>query len=100
MYRGIMNETKFHGIGQNFDEFLKEEGLFEEVDELATKKLLAFQLKQAMEDQRLTKSSIAKKMKTSRVAIDNILDPSYNTSIETLERFAHVLGKKLTISLT
>jgi hypothetical protein len=89
-----------NGIGQNFDEFLKEEGLFEEVDELAAKKLLAFQLKQAMEDQMLTKSSVAKKMKTSRVAIDNILDPSYNTSIETLERFARVLGKKLTISLT
>jgi hypothetical protein len=89
-----------NGIGQDFDEFLKEEGLLEEVDELATKKLLAFQLKQAMEEQRLTKSSVAKKMKTSRVAIDNILDPSYNTSIETLERFARVLGKKLTISLT
>jgi DNA-binding XRE family transcriptional regulator len=89
-----------NGIGQDFDEFLKEEGLFEEVDELATKKLLAFQLKQAMEEQRLTKSSMAKKMKTSRVAIDHILDPSYNTSIETLERFARVLGKKLTISLT
>ncbi|GHV36483.1 hypothetical protein AGMMS49546_01880 [Spirochaetia bacterium] len=89
-----------NGIGQDFDEFLKEEGLFEEVEELAAKKLLAFQLKQAMEDQRLTKSSVAKKMKTSRVAIDNILDPSYNTSIETLERFARVLGKKLSISLT
>jgi DNA-binding XRE family transcriptional regulator len=88
-----------NGIGQDFDEFLKEDGLFEEVDELATKKLLAFQLKQAMEEQKLTKSSMAKKMKTSRGAIDNILDPSYNTSIETLERFARVLGKKLTISL-
>jgi DNA-binding XRE family transcriptional regulator len=88
-----------NGIGQNFDDFLKEEGLFEEADELATKKLLAFQLKQAMEEQKLTKSSMAKKMKTSRVAIDNILDPSYNTSLETLERFAHVLGEKLTISL-
>jgi hypothetical protein len=70
------------------------------VNELAAKKLLAFQLKQAMEEQKLTKSSVAKKLKTSRVAIDNILDPSYNTSIETLERFAHVLGKRLTISLT
>jgi hypothetical protein len=54
--KGIMN-----GIGQDFDEFLKEDGLFEEVDELTTKKLLAFQLKQAMEEQKLTKSSMAKK---------------------------------------
>ena len=88
------------GIGQDFDEFLKEEGLFDEADELATKKLIAFQLKQTMEDQKLTKSYVAKKMNTSRVAIDNILDPAYNTSIGTLERFAHALGKKLTISLT
>jgi len=89
-----------NGYGQNFDDFLKEEGLFDEVDELASKKLVAFQLKQAMEEQRLTKSTIAKKMNTSRVAIDNLLDPTFNTSIESLERFAHILGKKLTISLS
>jgi len=53
-----------------------------------------------MAEQKLTKSSVAKKMKTSRVAIDNILDPSFNTSIDSLERFAFVLGKKLTITLS
>jgi ribosomal protein L31E len=53
-----------------------------------------------MQEQKLTKSFIAKKMKTSRVAVDNILDPAFNTSIDSLERFAHVLGKKLTISLS
>jgi predicted transcriptional regulator len=89
-----------NGYGQNFDDYLKEEGLFDEVDELASKKLVAFQLKQAMEEQRLSKSTIAKKMNTSRVAIDNLLDPTFNTSIESLERFAHILGKKLTISLS
>ena len=89
-----------NGYGQIFDDFLKEEGLFDEVEELASKKLVAFQLKQAMEEQRLSKSTIAKKMNTSRVAIDNLLDPTFNTSIESLERFAHILGKKLTISLS
>ena len=89
-----------NGYGQNFEDFLKEEGLFDEVDELASKKLVAFQLKQAMEEQRLSKSTVAKKMNTSRVAIDNLLDPAFNTSIESLERFAHILGKKLTISLS
>ena len=89
-----------NGIGQKFDDFLKEEGIFDEVYELASKKLVSFQLQQAMEEQNLTKSSIARKMKTSRAAIENILDPSYNTSIESLERFAHLLGKKLTISLS
>ena len=88
------------GIGQNFDDFLKEQGIFEEIEELAAKKLVAFQLQQAMIEQNLTKSYIAKKMKTSRVAVDNLLDPAFNTSIESLERFAHILGKKLTISLS
>jgi len=88
------------GIGQNFDDFLKEQGIYDEVNELAAKKLITYQLKQAMEEQNLTKSSIAKKMKTSRVAVDNILDPTFNTSIDSLERFAFVLGKKLTITLS
>jgi hypothetical protein len=88
------------GLGQNFDDFLKEQGILDEVNELAAKKLITYQLMQAMQEQNLTKSYIAKKMKTSRVAVDNILDPSFNTSIESLERFANILGKKLTISLT
>ena len=88
------------GKGQNFDDFLQEEGIYDEVNELATKRLISYQLQQAMQDQKLTKSSVAKKMKTSRVAIDNILDPSFNTSIDSLERFAYALGKKLTISLS
>jgi len=88
------------GIGQNIDDFLKEQGIYDEVNELAAKKLITYQLKQAMQEQKLTKSSIAKKMKTSRVAVDNILDPTFNTSIDSLERFAFILGKRLTISLS
>jgi len=88
------------GIGQNFNDFLKEQGIYEEVNELAAKKLITYQLQKAMQEQKLTKSFIAKKMKTSRVAVDNILDPTFNTSIDSLERFALVLGKKLTISLS
>jgi len=87
------------GIGQNFNDFLKEQGIYDEVNELAAKKLITYQLQKAMQEQKLTKSFIAKKMKTSRVAVDNILDPTFNTSIDSLERFALVLGKKLTISL-
>ena len=87
-------------IGQNFDDFLNEQGILDEVNELAAKKLITYQLKKAMQEQKLTKSSIAKKLNTSRVAVDNILDPTFNTSIDSLERFAHILGKKLTISLS
>ena len=87
------------GIGQKFDDFLKGQGIYDEVNELSAKKLITYQLQQAMQEQNMTKSSIAKKMKTSRVAVDNILDPTFNTSIDSLERFAYALGKKLTISL-
>jgi hypothetical protein len=87
------------GIGQNFDDFMIEQGLYDEAKELATKKLIALELKTEMEAQKLTKSIIAKKMHTYRVAVDNILNPSYNTSIGTLERFAAVLGKRLSITL-
>ena len=88
------------GRGQNFDDFLIEEGIYEEVNELAAKRLISYQLQQAMQEKRLTKSTVAKKMKTSRVAVDNILDPKFNTSIDSLERFAYAVGKKLTISLS
>jgi DNA-binding phage protein len=90
---------QMNGIGQNFDDFMIEQGLYDEAKELAAKKLIAFELQQEMSAQKLTKSSIAKKMNTSRVAIDNILNPTYNTSIGTLERCATVLGKRLSISL-
>jgi predicted XRE-type DNA-binding protein len=89
-----------NGIGDKCDDFMKEEGLYDEAKKLAAKKLLAFQLEHALKSQNLTKAYMAKKMNTSRVAIDNILDPNFNNSIGTLERFASLLGKKLTISLT
>jgi len=95
-----MTEANMKGIGQDFDDFLKEEGIYDDVVELAAKKLITYQLEQTMIEQNLTKSAVAKRMKTSRVAIDNILDPTFNTSIDSLKRFASVLGKKLTISLS
>jgi hypothetical protein len=91
--------NKMKGIGQNFDDFLIEQGIYDEVKECAAKKIIALQLQQELEAQKLSKSQMAKKMGTSRVAIDNILNPSYNTSLGSLERFAGLLGKKLSITL-
>ena len=87
------------GKGQKFEDFMIEQGLYDEAKELAAKKLIASKLKMEMEMQKLSKSVVAKKLHTSRVAVDNILNPSYNTSIGTLERFAIVLGKRLSITL-
>jgi hypothetical protein len=86
-------------IGQNFDDFLDEQDIYDEVKELAAKKIIALQLQRELEAQNVSKSQIAKKMRTSRAAIDNILDPSYNTSLGSLARFAGLLGKKLSITL-
>ncbi|MEZ5535652.1 MAG: helix-turn-helix domain-containing protein [Thiolinea sp.] len=84
--------------GSSFDDFLEEEGMLEEVSAKAHKRLLALQLADIMEENSITKTSLAEKLKTSRSQLDRILDPE-NTSvtIELLERVAHAVGKKLHI---
>ena len=88
-----------NGVGQDFSEFMKEQGLYEEAQELATKKVIAAQLQAEMERQKLSKSAVATLMHTTRTAVDNALDPTFNTSISTIERFAHALGKCVAITL-
>ena len=86
-------------VGQDFSDFMKEQGLYEEARELATKKVIAAQLQAEMAKQKLTKSAVAKRMNTTRTAVDNVLNPSFNTSLSTIERFAYALGKKLSVRL-
>ena len=92
-------KTEMNGIGQNFAQFMEEQGLRDEAEELAAKKVIAAQLKQEMERQNLTKSAVAKRMHTTRTAVDNALDPAFNTSISTIERFARALGKRVSIAI-
>ncbi len=86
--------------GSKFDDYLAEEGLLEEVTSTAMKRVLAWQIAQAMKKQRVTKSAMAKRMRTSRAALDRLLDES-NTSVtlQTMGRAAAVLGKELSITL-
>jgi len=92
-----MNENH---IGSKFDDFLKEENLFEEVQATAVKRVIAYQIVEEMKRNKLTKSEMASRMKTSRAALERLLDPD-NASITliTLERAASALGKKLKIEL-
>lgn len=87
-------------LGSKFDDFLEEQGLLEEVTTAAMKRVLALQIARAMEKQRLTKTDMAKRMGTSRAALDRLLDAE-NTSVtlQTMGRAAAVLGKKLQITL-
>lgn len=87
-------------IGSNFDDFLREEGIFEEVRTAAIKRVIALQVSDEMKLRKLTKSEMATRMKTSRAALERLLDPS-NASVTlfTLERAASALGKKLKVEL-
>jgi hypothetical protein len=88
------------GIGSSFDKFLKEEGLYEEVTARAIKRVLARQLGTLMQDQGLTKSSLARRMKTSRAQLDRLLDPdNESVTLGTLTRAAKAVGRHLRMEL-
>ncbi|HEV2272615.1 MAG TPA: hypothetical protein VGR96_00540 [Acidobacteriaceae bacterium] len=96
----MANPTKDVHSGSSFDDFLTEEGLYEEVESAAIKRVLAWQFEQEMERQQKTKRAMAKELKTSRSQLDRLLDPQNTTvSIETLSRAARVLGKRLVLEL-
>jgi antitoxin HicB len=84
--------------GSTFDSFLEQEGIREEVEAVAIKRVLAWQLEQAMQEQRKTKQSLAKKLRTSRSQLDRLLDPrNVSVTIGTIARAARALGKRVII---
>jgi DNA-binding Xre family transcriptional regulator len=87
--------------GSNFDDFLAEEGILEEVSVKAQKRLLALQLADIMENAQVTKTALAEKMHTSRSQIDRLLDPDNTTiTLESLDRLARAVNKQLRIEFT
>ncbi|MBY0544412.1 MAG: helix-turn-helix domain-containing protein [Gammaproteobacteria bacterium] len=87
--------------GQDFDDFLNDEGLLSDAEAVAIKRVLAFQLEELMRCLSLTKTDMAKKMHTSRASLNRLLDPE-NTSVtlHTLTKAADVVGRKLHMSLS
>lgn len=87
-------------IGSSFDDLLKEEGIYEETRDIAMKRVLAWQIAQAMKEQHISKSKMAERMNTSRTQIERLLDPK-NTSVQldTLQRAAGIVGHRLVIVL-
>ena len=86
--------------GSRFDDFLKEEGTFEEVQAKALKRALAEQLEEGMHAAKLTKLDMAKKMATSRSQLDRVLDPSnVSVQLDTLIKAARALGKEIEIKI-
>ena len=87
-------------IGSSFDDFLEEEAILDETTAIAIKRVIAWQIDQEMKTQKLTKSAMAKKMHTSRSALNRLLDENDTSlTLTTLSRAAAVLGKRFRIEL-
>jgi predicted XRE-type DNA-binding protein len=87
-------------LGSPFDDFLKDEGLHDEARVHAIKRVLAWQIEQAMTEQSLSKTEMAKRMNTSRAQLDRLLDPQNDkVQLDTLQRAASALGRKLHVEL-
>ncbi len=94
-----MKKRKNRHIGSNLDDFLKEEGLLEEIEEVVAKRIFVFQMEKEMKKQNLDKAALAEKMETSRSAVDRILNPESPSTLRSFAKAARALGRHLKISL-
>lgn len=87
--------------GETFDEFLQGQGTYEEATERALKRVLAYQLEEAMKAQNISKKAMAERLETSRSQLDRLLDPANHTGISLgmLSRAAKVVGRTIRIEL-
>ena len=87
-------------IGSSLDEFLKEEGVLAETRAVALKDAIAWQVQQAMEKEKISKVEMARRMHTSRAALDRLLTPgNASVTLQTLTRAARAIGRDLRIEL-
>ena len=86
-------------IGSGLDDFLQEEGLFEETQAQAIKEVIAWQLDQAMKEKGISKARMAFLLKTSRTQVTRLLDPTNDITLSTLQRAAALVGRKVRIDL-
>ncbi|KWE50564.1 Fis family transcriptional regulator [Burkholderia ubonensis] len=95
-----MTTTTSRHIGSDFDAFLEEEGILEEVTATAIKRVIAWQIGQEMKAQHITKTAMAARMKTSRAALNRLLDETDTSlTLTTLASAAAALGKRLSFEL-
>jgi predicted XRE-type DNA-binding protein len=86
--------------GSSFDEFLREQAIFDDVQAAAVKRALAEAVANAMQEAKLSKVEMARRMGTSRSQLDRVLDPSYiAVQLDTLIRAASAVGRDLRVSL-
>jgi predicted XRE-type DNA-binding protein len=90
--------TKKH-MGSSIDDFLKHEGIFEEAQAQAIKEVVAWQLAEAMKQQKISKNRMANLLKTSRTQVDRLLDPKNDITLSSLQRAAAMVGRRVSIEL-
>jgi len=86
-------------MGSSIDDFLKEQGIFEEAQAQAIKEVVAWQLAQAMKKKKISKSRMATLLKTSRTQVDRLLDPRNDITLSSLQRAAAMVGRRVSIEL-
>ena len=87
-------------IGSTLEDFLREENRLEKARAIAIKRVLAWQIEQAMQAQQLTKTEMARRMHTSRSQLDRLLDPNNDkVLLQTVQRAAAAIGKQLNVEL-
>jgi predicted XRE-type DNA-binding protein len=86
-------------MGSSIDDFLKEEGIFEETQAQAIKEVVAWQLAEAMRKKKISKSKLATLLRTSRSHVDRLLDPKNDITLSSLQRAAALVGRRVSIQL-
>jgi antitoxin HicB len=88
-------------LGGGFDDFLRKEGIADEAEAVATKRVIAFQISEEMKRSNITKTELAHRMNTSRPVVDRLLDPSnQSVTLSTLGRAASAVGRSLKVELS
>ena len=86
-------------MGSSIDDFLKEEGIFEEAQAEAIKEVVAWQLAETMKKKKISKNKMATLLKTSRSQVDRLLDPKNDITLSSPQRAAAMVGRRVSIEL-
>ena len=86
-------------MGSSIDDFMKEEGIFEEAQAQAVKEVVAWQLAEAMRERKISKNKMAILLKTSRTQVDRLLDPTSDITLASLQRAAVMVGRRVLVEL-
>ncbi len=96
----LLKKKGFIDRSETFDDFLEKDGLLAETEDAAIKQVIADQIRTAMDKQRVSKTTMAARMKTSRRQLDRLLDPGNpSVTLATLRRAASAVGRRLKVEL-